>query len=69
MNDNEIERALSALKEQRLKAPSALMENMVKTARRLEAERSRQNPVIGGAAERSVGLSSPKSKKDKGKTM
>ena len=42
MNENELTCALSALSGQRPKAPTELTENMVKAARRLEAERLRQ---------------------------
>ena len=51
MNENELTCALSALSGQRPKTPTELTENMVKAARRLEAERLRQKADIRKSSE------------------
>ena len=68
MDKNEIERALSAVSRQVPRAPSALVENMVRTANKLERERKLQaknsEPPSG-----SKEITAPDKKKEKEKSL
>lgn len=68
LDKNKIERALSAASRQVPQAPSALVENMVRTANKLERERERQAKNSGSPSD-SKGSSVPDKKKEKGKSL